>query len=153
MGRIDGCIVQQATAVYAVLPCQPLDLPISAQRTPDKVCKKNEDTFYSTRTSLRWLKVFQSLRNSLIMLYRGTQRSFFCIITRTWRGPMYVLIYQFYLPLQRAAYRYIGSSRKHHKSQFGWKISAEINEMEDLVATKRGLRDKFLKNWFYWHEF
>lgn len=30
---------------------------------------------------------------------------------------------------------------------------AEINEMEDLVATDRGLREKFLKKWFYWHEF
>lgn len=29
---------------------------------------------------------------------------------------------------------------------------AEINELEDLVATERGLLDKFFKKLFYWHE-
>lgn len=29
---------------------------------------------------------------------------------------------------------------------------AEINELEDLVATERGLQEKFLKKRFYWHD-
>lgn len=30
---------------------------------------------------------------------------------------------------------------------------AHLNEMEDLISTERGTRDKFMKRWFYWHEF
>lgn len=30
---------------------------------------------------------------------------------------------------------------------------AEINKMEDLVATDRGLREQYLKKCYYWLEF